>query len=91
MRKVQWPVQAQSMLFDHYGRCYQLTVGYSCDRQVGNTGGLGAVFGLMHGIGQTLPFPEGRPWKPSPTYRLGMRLAKVAERFGFGPGMQSTK
>lgn len=33
-RQVQWPVQAQSMLFDEQGRCYQLTVGYSCDRQV---------------------------------------------------------
>jgi hypothetical protein len=27
-RAVQWPVQAQSMLFDEQGRCYQLTVGY---------------------------------------------------------------
>ena len=78
-------MQAQSMLFDEQGRCYQLTVGYSCDRQTGNTGGLGAVFGLMHGIGKTLPFPEARPWRPSPPYRLGLRLSKVAERFGFGP------
>ena len=90
-REVKWPVQAQSMLFDEQGRCYQLTVGYSCDRQTGNTGGLGAVFGLMHAIGKTLPFPEARPWKPSPPYRLGLRLAKVGERFGFGPGVSQLK
>jgi len=90
-RTVQWPVQVQSMLFDEHGRCYQLTVGYSCDRQTGNTGGLGAVFGLMHAIGKTLPFPEAQPWKPSPPYRLGLRLAKVGERFGFGPGVASVK
>ena len=90
-REVKWPVQAQSMLFDEQGRCYQLTVGYSCDRQTGNTGGLGAVFGLMHAIGKTLPFPEARPWKPSPPYRLGLRLAKVGERFGFGPGVSPIK
>lgn len=90
-RAVQWPVQAQSMLFDEQGRCYQLTVGYSCDRQTGNTGGLGAVFGLMHAVGKTLPFPEGRPWKPSAPYRMGLRLAKVAERFGFGPGLTTIK
>lgn len=79
------------MLFDEQGRCYQLTVGYCCDRQTGNTGGLGAVFGLMHGIGKTLPFPEARPWRPSPPYRLGLRLSKVAERFGFGPGASSPR
>jgi len=84
-RLVQWPVQAQSMLFDEEGRCYQLTVGYSCDRQIGNTGGLGAVFGLLHAVGYTLPIAEGRPWKPSAPYRLSLRMAKVSERFGFGP------
>jgi len=46
-KTVRWPVQAQSMLFDQEGRCYQLTVGYSCDRQTGNTGGLGAVIVLQ--------------------------------------------
>eukprot|EP00960_Hanusia_phi_P003999 117430-Hanusia_phi.AAC.2 len=89
--KVQWPVQAQSMLFNEAGQCYQLTVGYPCDRQIGNTGGLGAVFGLLHAIKKPLPFKEAYPWKPSPMYRLGLRLGKVFERFGYGPGLSPKK
>merc|ERR1712059_182206 len=44
---------------------YKMTGGYSVDRTVGNTGGLGGVFGLIHAVGGSLPFPEGRPWIPS--------------------------
>jgi len=59
------PPQVLSMSFNRDGECYKLTGGYSVDRTVGNTGGLGAVFGLIHAIGGSLPFPEGKPWKPS--------------------------
>ena len=31
----------------------------------GNCDGLGGVFGMIHSIGGSLPFPEGKPWKPS--------------------------
>lgn len=31
---VQWPVQASSMLFNENKQCYQLSVGYVCDRRV---------------------------------------------------------
>eukprot|EP00285_Hemiselmis_virescens_P004328 CAMPEP_0173415088 /NCGR_PEP_ID=MMETSP1356-20130122/84674_1 /TAXON_ID=77927 ORGANISM="Hemiselmis virescens, Strain PCC157" /NCGR_SAMPLE_ID=MMETSP1356 /ASSEMBLY_ACC=CAM_ASM_000847 /LENGTH=325 /DNA_ID=CAMNT_0014377313 /DNA_START=27 /DNA_END=1004 /DNA_ORIENTATION=+ len=86
-KRVEWPVQANSMLFNEQRQCYQLTVGYSCDKQIGNTGGLGAVFGLLQAVGKPLPFPEARPWKPSPIYRFFMRIGKVAERFGVGPGL----
>jgi len=57
--------QVQSMSFNGEGECYKLTGGYSVDRTVGNAGGLGGVFGLIHAIGGSLPFPEGKPWKPS--------------------------
>merc|ERR1711892_1230230 len=59
------PPQVLSMSFNKEGKCYKLTGGYSVDRTVGNTGGLGGVFGLIHAIGGSLPFPEGQPWKPS--------------------------
>jgi len=59
------PPQVLSMSFHRSGECYKLTGGYSVDRTVGNTGGLGGVFGLIHAIGGSLPFPEGKPWKPS--------------------------
>jgi len=85
-KKIVWPVQANSMLFNERKQCYQLTVGYSCDKQVGNTGGLGAVFGLLHAIGHTLPILEGKPWQPSPVYRLLTRVGAVGEKLGFGPG-----
>eukprot|EP00092_Neocalanus_flemingeri_P013719 GFUD01014797.1.p1 GENE.GFUD01014797.1~~GFUD01014797.1.p1 ORF type:complete len:269 (+),score=70.46 GFUD01014797.1:48-854(+) len=59
------PPQVLSMSFNREGECYKLTGGYSVDRTVGNTGGLGGIFGLIHAIGGSLPFPEGKPWKPS--------------------------
>ena len=39
------PPQACSMRFNDKGEATQLTVGYVMDRQIGNTGGLGGVFG----------------------------------------------
>ena len=45
------PPQVMSMSFNTEGLCYKLTGGYSVDRTVGNTGGLGGVFGLIHAIG----------------------------------------
>ena len=38
--------------------------------QLGNTGGLGGIFGLFYAIGSPLPFPEANPWKMSKRYRF---------------------
>lgn len=57
--------QVLSCSFDSAGRCYKLTGGYCIDRSAGHSGGLGGVFGLVHAVGGSLPFPEGRPWRPS--------------------------
>lgn len=35
------------------------------DRRIGNTGGLGGIYGILYAIGKPLPFPEARPWKMS--------------------------
>ena len=52
------------------------------DRAVGNTGGLGGVFGLMWAIGKSpFQFPEGRPWKPSWQYRLFMFISNFMQKF----------
>ena len=40
------------------------------DKNVGNTGGLGGVFGLLHAINRGFSFAEARPWKPSLRFRL---------------------
>jgi hypothetical protein len=34
-------------------------------QRLGNTGGLGGAFGLLHAIGVDFPYPEGKPWQSS--------------------------
>lgn len=67
-KKVETPPQAQSCTFNERGEITKFTIGYVMDKEVGNTGGLGGVYGLFYAIGYGLPFPEGQPWKPSPPY-----------------------
>ena len=44
--KVEPPPQVLSLSFDNDGKCYKFTGGYSVDRTIGNTDGLGGVFGI---------------------------------------------
>lgn len=86
-RAVNMPPQAQSMLFNEQGQCYTLTVGYAMDKRIGNTEGLGGVFGIVKAVGNALPFPEGqRLYTPSLRFEAFERIAKVGEIFGYGPG-----
>jgi len=83
---VQSPPQAQSMLFNKEGLVYTLTVGYCMDKRIGNTEGLGGVFGLLKGIGRPLPFPEGqRLYNPSLRIEAFERIAKAGDALGYGP------
>lgn len=85
-KHVRMPPQAQSMLFNEKGECYTLTVGYTMDKRIGNTNGLGGVFGILKAIGHGLPFLEGqRLYNPSLRYEAFERVAKIGEAFGFGP------
>ena len=54
------PPEAVSLKFDAAGRVRQLTTGYPVDRRVGNTGGLGGLFGVFEGLGYPLPTPLTR-------------------------------
>lgn len=91
-KQVKMPPQAQSMLFNEKGECYTLTVGYTMDKRIGNTEGLGGVFGILKAIGQGLPFPEAqRLYNPSLRYEAFERVAKVGEAFGLGPTQQARK
>ena len=67
-KKVESPVQAHSITFNERGEVTKFTIGYVLDKETGNTGGLGGVFGLFYAIGYALPFPEAQPYKPSPLY-----------------------
>uniref|UniRef100_A0A7S0B8F3 Uncharacterized protein n=1 Tax=Pyrodinium bahamense TaxID=73915 RepID=A0A7S0B8F3_9DINO len=85
-RAVQLPPQAQSMLFDEQGKVYTLTVGYCMDKRIGNTEGLGGVFGILKAIGKPLPFPEAqRLYSPSLRFEAFEHVAKAVEALGFDP------
>jgi hypothetical protein len=69
------------MTFNEQGKITKITVGVVMDRTLGNTGGLGGVFGLFHAIGNALPFPEaqpGYPWRISKRYRLFQWLGRLS-------------
>lgn len=85
-RSIQMPPQAQSMLFDEQGKCYTLTVGYCMDKRIGNTEGLGGVFGILKAVGKPLPFPEAQQlYNPSLRYEAFEHAAKAVESLGFDP------
>ena len=73
------------MSFNEQGECTKLTIGVVMDRQLGNTGGLGGLFGILFAIGSPLPFPEAQPWKMSLRYRifnaLGQKLPEIVAKF----------
>lgn len=58
--KVESPPEAVSFRFDEKGKLREITTGYVMDRRVGNTGGLGGVFGIFEAIGSPLPSPLTR-------------------------------
>lgn len=84
--EVRMPPQAQSMLFDKDGKCYTLTVGYCMDKRIGNTDGLGGMFGIVKATGNALPFPEGqRLYNPSLRFEGFEHIAKAVESMGYDP------
>lgn len=80
--QIESPPQTCSMKFNDKGQVEVYTIGYVMDRSVGNTGGLGGVFGLFYATGNGLPFREAMPWTPSFRYRLFQNLQKFAQFFG---------
>lgn len=78
--RVECPPQALSMTFNEEGLVKKITVGVVMDRTLGNTGGLGGVFGLFYAIGSPLPFPEAQPWKMSKRYKFFQFLGRLASR-----------
>lgn len=81
--RVVHPPQALSLLFDDSGKAYTLTVGYVMDRRIGNTGGMGGLFGPLYAVGHPLPIAEGKPWTPSLRLQALERVQKAAAAFGF--------
>ena len=69
-KKLVNPPQVCSLTFDRSGLVTKYTIGYVVDRDVGTTGGLGGLYGVLYAIGRPLPFPEAQPWRKSPQYAL---------------------
>jgi len=89
MKSVESPVQAQSATFNERGEITKFTIGYVLDKETGNTGGLGGVFGILYAIGRGLPFPEAQPWKASPIYSAGMGFNKqIQKTFKANPSLK---
>ena len=75
------PPQACSLTFDEEGLVAKYTIGYVMDREVGNTGGLGGLYGVLYAIGRPLPFREAQPWRISNRYRAFRALGGLATKF----------
>jgi len=76
-KNVTLPPQMYSFLFNKDGKIRELTVGYPVDRRQGTTGGLGGMFGVFYGIGQALPFPEGKPYQLSKRFRFFTKVGNL--------------
>jgi len=87
-KTVQLPPQVYSMKFREDGKITELTVGYAVDRRQGDTGGLGGMFGLFYGVGQPLPFPEGKPYKLSWQFRLLNAIGNFLTKFQKKPEVE---
>lgn len=74
------PPQACSLKFNEEGEAIKYTIGHVMERSLGNTGGLGGIFGPAYAIGKPLPFPEAQPYKPSKRFRLLNLVGRIATR-----------
>lgn len=80
-KKVVNPPQICSLTIDSKtGLIKKYTIGYVADRKIGNTGGLGGLYGIMYAIGRPLPFPEANPWKPSLPYAVFQKIGNLVRK-----------
>lgn len=80
-KEVNTPPQMLSVIFNEKGKVIKFTGGYVTDKEWGNTGGLGGVFGPFYALGKGLPFPEARPWQPSWQFKLFTFVGNIAQKF----------
>lgn len=64
-KRFETPPQACSMKFNEAGEVTEYSLGYVMDRNLGNTGGLGGLLGILYSIGKPFPYPESRPYERS--------------------------
>lgn len=75
------PPQVCSITIEHTtGLISKYTIGYVVDRTIGNTDGLGGLYGILHALGRPLPFPEAQPWKKSMQYDLFQKIGGLLQK-----------
>ena len=80
-KKVINPPQICSLTIDSStGLIDKYTIGYVADKSIGNTGGLGGIYGILYGVGRPLPFPEANPWKPSLAYSFFLKVGSIISK-----------
>lgn len=76
------PPQVCSITIEHSTRLIsKYTIGYVIDRTIGNTGGLGGLYGILYALGRPLPFPEANPWQKSIQYELFQKIGGILQKF----------
>ncbi|GAQ80610.1 hypothetical protein KFL_000580040 [Klebsormidium nitens] len=79
--RVESPPEVSSITFNNEGKATRLTAGYVVDRRTGNTGGLGALFGILYAIGAAPPVPEFQPYEKSWQFALFSNIQGLMSRF----------
>ncbi len=79
--RVDCPPQVNSLAFNEEGKVIKYTGGYVTDKDIGNTGGMGGLFGLLYAIGKPFPFPEAKPYTRSWQFRLFNFVGSIAQKF----------
>ena len=60
---------------------YKITYTFT-DKTLGNTGGMGGLFGPLYCIGKGFPFPEAKPYSPSWQFRAFSAIGNLAQKIG---------
>eukprot|EP00243_Klebsormidium_subtile_P002907 TRINITY_DN15934_c0_g1_i1.p1 TRINITY_DN15934_c0_g1~~TRINITY_DN15934_c0_g1_i1.p1 ORF type:complete len:276 (+),score=31.27 TRINITY_DN15934_c0_g1_i1:209-1036(+) len=80
-KRVESPPEVSSITFNDEGKATRLTAGYVVDRRTGNTGGLGALFGILYAIGAAPPIPEFQPYERSWQFALFSKIQGLMGSF----------
>ncbi len=80
-RSIELPPQAVSFTFNEAGQVKKFTGGYVLDKTIGNSGGLGGVFGIKYATGKPFFFREAKEFRPSLGLRLFNFLGSIVSKF----------
>ena len=80
-KEVVCPPQVNSLTFNEQGQVIKYTGGYVVDKEIGNSGGMGGLFGPLYAIGKGFPFPEARPYQRSWQFKMFSFVGDIAQKF----------